>query len=140
MVTISQALHVDTTTAYKATGETQVLGKGLRDRIIRKLEVADAKLDAILPNFFFQTKLDEIGNYIYQKFEKKISLLRRDFSTGLTIPHFLRTNKKWFIDPFGGFFINDLKEMDEYMKTSNELIFLMRHVGNTLKKRNFSDL
>lgn len=52
-----------------STGETKIIGKKLKDRTITTLSMWDQKLDSILPNFFFQTKLDEIGRLILQKFE-----------------------------------------------------------------------
>ncbi len=52
-----------------ASGETKIIGQRLKDRIITKLSIWDCKLDTILPNFFFQNKLDEIGRFIQQKFE-----------------------------------------------------------------------
>lgn len=40
----------------------------LANRSIRFLDGVDQKLEAICPNFFFQTKLDEIGRYIQNTF------------------------------------------------------------------------
>lgn len=76
-------------------------------------------------------------NYIYKKFEGEVKLLRRDFATGEPIHHFLETNYSWHIDPAGGFFINSVEEIEDYVSFSNKIISLMRHLGNVLKKDAF---
>ncbi len=67
---VSSSIRAESQCVYsKGSGETKIIGQRLKDRIITKLSVWDQKLDSILPNFFFQKKLDEIGVIIRQKFE-----------------------------------------------------------------------
>ncbi|MBL0048955.1 MAG: hypothetical protein IPP32_12760 [Bacteroidetes bacterium] len=75
--------------------------------------------------------------YIQKKFDSKHNVLRRDYSTGKPLEHFLINNKKWYIDPFGGFFVNDFDERKENMKINNDMLYLIWHIGTLLKKENF---
>ncbi len=76
-------------------------------------------------------------NQIYYKFNRKIRLLRRNFHTGEPMDHFLQTEESFFVDPFGGFFINDIDEIEFFMEHVNVITSLIRHLGNTLKKESF---
>ena len=75
--------------------------------------------------------------YIRDKFDGNITLLRRDYLDGTPIEHFLQCDNKWFIDSFGGFFINCANERREYMHFNNKMLYLLWHIGIVLKKDSF---
>lgn len=71
---------------------------------------------------------------IQGKFNHSFSILRRDYENGNPLEHFLAGDKKWYIDPFGGFFINDITEREDYMLTNNKMLYLIWHLGIIRKK------
>ncbi|MCY1490947.1 hypothetical protein D9M68_247200 [compost metagenome] len=74
---------------------------------------------------------------VKKKSKGKLNILRRDYGTGLPIEHFLKDDKKWYLDPFGGFFINNYDERKEAMLTNNKMLYLIWHLGTIGKKNNF---
>lgn len=74
---------------------------------------------------------------VKNKCKSNFNILRRDYQTGQPISHFLKNNKRWYIDPFGGFFINDYDERKEAMLTNNKMLYLIWHLGTIRKKNNF---
>ena len=76
---------------------------------------------------------------IKTKFKGNNNLLRRSYQTGVPIDHFLQNKTNWFIDPFGGFFINNLAERKENMSTNNQMLYLIWHLGVILKKLSFEN-
>ncbi|MEY8850013.1 hypothetical protein AB9K26_14430 [Psychroserpens sp. XS_ASV72] len=87
--------------------------------------------------------LDKISNisvvsyysltYIYLKFEKHIKLLRRDYTNGKPVNHFLDRGK-WFIDPMGGFFVNSPHEREDYNQFNNCILSIIWGLGVNFKK------
>ncbi len=72
-------------------------------------------------------------DFIYNKFESKVKLLRRNYATGKPIPHFL-IESSWYIDPMGGFFINCHEERKEFNHFNNCVLHLVWSLGVYLKK------
>lgn len=72
--------------------------------------------------------------YIYDRFDGKVRILRRNYSNGNPVNHFLKNNITWYVDPFGGFFINDIKERKIYMELNNKMLHLLWHISCLLKK------
>lgn len=78
-------------------------------------------------------------HYVADKFDYEVRLLRRDFSTGNPIDHFLQSDNQWFIDPFGGFFINEINERRNYMNLNNMMLHLVWHLSMLVKKDLFTE-
>lgn len=83
-----------------------------------------------------------ISNYnlffIYNKFNGKNHLLRRDYKTGKPVEHFLKNSRAWYVDTFGGFFINNIEERQAYMNLNNKMLYLIWHISMVLKKEAFN--
>ena len=73
--------------------------------------------------------------YIHSKFDGKISLLPRNYHDGIPNKN-LMGNKAWFIDGFGGFFINSIKEREDYMLFTNYILNQIWNFGMHLKTIN----
>lgn len=78
--------------------------------------------------------------YVFKKFDGRISLLRRDYSSGQPIEEFLRCSKIWFVDPFGGFFINSVDERKDYMHLNNIMLKIIWDLGIKLKINQFKNI
>ena len=72
--------------------------------------------------------------YVGKKFDYEIKLLRRDFTNGEPIEHFLETDNNWYIDPFGGFFINGVVDRASYYNLNNRMLHLIWHLSSIMKK------
>lgn len=119
--------------------------KGVDDFITemhKEIEMARASsVSGVLSKSSYFKILTYISYYnlwhIYRNFGSQIRLLRRDFLKGSPVDHFLRNDIAWYIDPFGGFFINDTRERELYMNANNKMLYLLWHIGTILKKEIF---
>ena len=75
--------------------------------------------------------------FIQNKFNSKHSILRRNYLDGTPLKHFLSNDIKWYIDPVGGFFINDIVERRENMLLNNKMLYLLWHLGTVRKRDSF---
>ncbi|SNZ01675.1 hypothetical protein [Flagellimonas pacifica] len=71
-------------------------------------------------------------HYVYYKFSGKPRMLRRDYTTGEPIKHFLHSDT-WFIDSFGGFFVNCPEERKDFNHFCNVVLNMIWSYGVYLK-------
>lgn len=72
--------------------------------------------------------------YIFEKFNSgQIVMLKRDFSNGRIQKNYLTRGSFWFLDSFGGYFINSIKERRDYMEFNCRMISVVISLGNILK-------
>jgi hypothetical protein len=78
--------------------------------------------------------------YIHERFShNKIALLRRNYLDGKIMEGFLENDQSWYVDPLGGFFINDPKELNDYLRHSKDSIFELWSLGTQLKLLSFTN-